>query len=621
MDIKIIGLTDQHEAYVGSKNRKFRINEFLIIEDIYQGDLIGEIVEAHTYNKFIPMVNNGDIMDANMLNSMEALGFDLEAGTIYLAKIRLVNEANFPIETGSNCRVPNFEEVKKYFISTTIEKGLNLGVIRNTDDIYKSADREFLGICKTLEDNKFIEQRELPYIFDLFGMHEYPHIGVFGGSGSGKSFGLRVILEELMKKNIPTITLDPHYEMDFSDKFNMDYGPDYSGYYSKFIIGKNIGIDFTELNTKDLKNLLNTSSRLTDAMENVVDNLHKNKDSLLTFENRLQRVMRGQELGSEEKINDKIINSQENDEKQYYKKVLEDFKKYNDKCPPSSITGVSWRFDKLKRMGIFEHKINEAEIALKSCKNIVIQGSIKIIQVFATYIINVLYEKRRNYKDAIINNKTEEYFPPFIVVTDEAHNFAPQTKDGMTDIPSKYILREIAQEGRKYGVFLILATQRPSLLDSTITAQLNTKLIFRTNRATDIQTIKEETDLSIEETNRLPYLKTGDVFLSESALGRTMYVRIRAAHTNTPHKENPFEELLYKKNQDIEIFYDIVEKYLPVSEDDLYNTCKEIQEDIGKIYSVSELKTILESLYDENLIEKEEGLFGTKYILKENIKN
>ena len=73
MDIKIIGLTDQHEAYVGSKNRKFRINEFLIIEDIYQGDLIGEIVEAHTYNKFIPMVNNGDIMDANMLNSMDLI--------------------------------------------------------------------------------------------------------------------------------------------------------------------------------------------------------------------------------------------------------------------------------------------------------------------------------------------------------------------------------------------------------------------------------------------------------------------------------------------------------------------------------------------------------------------
>src|SRR5699024_12673820 len=104
-------------------------------------------------------------------------------------------------------------------------------------------------------------------------------------------------------------------------------------------------------------------------------------------------------------------------------------------------------------------------------KKIIIKRRKKIIQVIENYIKNILYEKRRNYKDAIINNKTEEYFPPFIVVTDEAHNFAPQTKDGMTDIPSKYILREIAQEGRKYGVFLLLATKRQSLIDSTIKSQ------------------------------------------------------------------------------------------------------------------------------------------------------
>jgi len=39
------------------------------------------------------------------------------------------------------------------------------------------------------------------------------------------------------------------------------------------------------------------------------------------------------------------------------------------------------------------------------------------------------------------------------VVTDEAHNFAPKGYD----CPSKAILKEISQEGRKYGVFLILA--------------------------------------------------------------------------------------------------------------------------------------------------------------------
>ena len=126
-------------------------------------------------------------------------------------------------------------------------------------------------------------------------------------------------------------------------------------------------------------------------------------------------------------------------------------------------------------------------------------------------------------------------FPTFIVITDEAHNFAPKGVDS----PTKHILREIAQEGRKYGVFLVLATQRPTLLDDTITAQLNTKLIFRTVRASDIDTIREETDISTEEAKRLPYLQTGDVFISSSKLGRTSYVRIRYADTESPHKENP----------------------------------------------------------------------------------
>ncbi|NMR96123.1 ATP-binding protein, partial [Vibrio parahaemolyticus] len=117
-----------------------------------------------------------------------------------------------------------------------------------------------------------------------------------------------------------------------------------------------------------------------------------------------------------------------------------------------------------------------------------IQGSTRILQVYSTYLLNNIYHKRREFKDAQYKKAEAEYFPPFIVVTDEAHNFAPKGYES----PSKSILKEISQEGRKYGVFLALATQRPTLLDETITAQLNTKLIFRTVRASDIDTIKEE---------------------------------------------------------------------------------------------------------------------------------
>lgn len=199
MDIKIIGMTDQQEAYVGSNDRKFRINEFLIIEDP-MGDILGEVVEVHTYNRYITMPKEGEMLNQELIENLVALGFNLEEDTVYLGKIRLLEESNYPIETGSSCRVPLFDEVKKYFMTESLNKSLNIGLIRNTYDIFKTCPDEYKNLCETLEDGEFKEQRELPYLLNLYGMHQYPHIGIFGGSGSGKSYGLRVLIEELMQK-------------------------------------------------------------------------------------------------------------------------------------------------------------------------------------------------------------------------------------------------------------------------------------------------------------------------------------------------------------------------------------------------------------------------------------
>ena len=80
--------------------------------------------------------------------------------------------------------------------------------------------------------------------------------------------------------------------------------------------------------------------------------------------------------------------------------------------------------------------------------------------------------------------------------------------------------RDCARRKKIWG-FLFLATQRPTLLDETITAQFNTKFVFRTVRGTDIATLREETDLTQEEGKRLPYLRSGDTFVSSAIFGRT----------------------------------------------------------------------------------------------------
>ena len=255
--MKVLGITTQQEFYVGSKERNFRINEFLVVED-RQGDLIGEVVEAETFNRYIPLNVYGDFVDASVIESMKALGYDVDEETIYVAKLRLLEEALYPVETGSDVRIPRFSEIKNLMLRTRKEDGLCLGVIRNTDSLYDECEDEFKDLLYTFEERGLVKQRELPYIMDLKSMHHYPHIGVFGGSGSGKSFGLRVLLEELMQKEIPTIVLDPHYEMDFSDcpDYFKDEKRDFNGSFKCLQVGVHVGVKFEDLTAGDLKNLL-----------------------------------------------------------------------------------------------------------------------------------------------------------------------------------------------------------------------------------------------------------------------------------------------------------------------------------------------------------------------------
>ncbi|WP_132994881.1 ATP-binding protein [Sporanaerobacter acetigenes] len=610
--MKVVGITTQQEVYIGSKDRNFRINEFLIIMDEAQGDLMGEVVEANTYNRYIPLNINGDLVDSSVLESLRAIGYNIDEDTIYIAKVRLINEAQYPVETGSDVRVPKFYEVKDFMVKANKEEGLVLGLIRNTDQMEEDMDEELKNILYTFEDDKLKPQKGIPYILDLKSMHQYPHIGVFGGSGSGKSFGLRVVLEELMKLNIPTIVLDPHFEMDFSEM--QEYLPDdekedFSGKFKCLQVGYDVGVKFEDLSPQDLKNLLDASSTLTDAMNNVVDILYKRKDSYQSFHDRLKMLSEAQEEGSQEKIKRRIEEATTTAETEAWKKRKELYDSYDKTCPYSSVKGIFWRLRKLYNEGIFSNDIHEIEEGLKLGKLIVVQGSTRMLQVFSTYLLNNLYHKRRDFKDALYKHTTSDYFPPFFIVTDESHNFAPKGYE----CPSKAVLKEISQEGRKYGVFLILATQRPTLLEETITAQLNTKFIFRTVRSSDIQTIREETDIKEEEARRLPYLKSGDVFISSATMGRTIYVRIRASKTRSPHTLNPFDELKKYSKEEEEKFYRIIKDKLPINESQFLSILGEVEKEYGEAINMDQLKEKMEKLVESEKIEKVATPFGDMY--------
>lgn len=612
--MKVLGLTGTSEVYLASNERNFRINEFLLVEDEVK-NYIGEVVEANTFNRFMPFEKENDFVDQSVIDSLLALGYDVNNEVVYLAKLRLLEEAMYPIMAGSAVRVPEFDEIKSLIIKSSPKDGLVLGVIKNTDDLYKNADEELKNIVYTFENGERKNQKDLPYIFNVSEFSQYPHIGVFGGSGSGKSFALRVIIEELMKKRIPTIVLDPHYEMDFKLK-TYDEAADYSSLYQSFLLGKDVGVDFKDLNVGEFKNLLNAAGAMTDAMDTSVDEVFKRGESVDAFRLRLSEILEALDR-TEDALNMDMQTAELNGDAAEADRIrrLQGYQKtYGRKLNASSLKGISWRFRRLVQDNVFSNSSEALEAALRSGKLISLKGSTRLLEVYSSYILKKFYYKRRAYMDAkLLGTSDEDYFPPFIIITDEAHNFAPKAFESA----SKPILKEVAQEGRKYGVFLILATQRITLLDDTITAQLNTKFILRTVRESDISTIKEETDISSDDAKRLPYLTTGDAFISEASFGRTIFTRFRFADTKAIDKVNPFLELKGETEDKMMAVFEEIKGSLPISDFNLTREAARLEKTVGTM-STEEFKDILERLADEGYISKRTNPFGqNEYIEKE----
>lgn len=617
--MQVVGTTNEREIWAASGIRVFRLNELLIIEDNYLDYPVGEVIETYTVNPFIPAIDEKTpvLSDGAVIEALNSLGYEIAEEMIYFAKIRIISELFYPIKTGVSIREPQFTEVKDLLIKSLPDQGLTLGIIQGTESLTSSIPAELQDISPLYDTKKGIsKQNGVPFIFDYKSMNNYPHIGVFGGSGSGKSFGLRVIIEELMEKGVPLLVFDPHYEMSFKDIFAEDLPDNFKKDYNKsceiVTVGVDVGVKFDTLTSSDLCNLLGAVSPITEAMENAVSAIIAPKDHINLFFDRLNSLIELLESPSDDIYKQKFMERkdiEENKKNAYFNKLLA-LKKQVGQL--STLKSISWRLSRLVRQGIFlDQGIRKIEEGLKAKKTVIVRGNIWMLKVYAAYVLRSVYNKRRDYRDAVQKGlMIEEKFPPFLVITDEAHNFAPR---GDYNVPSRREIREIAQEGRKYGVFLILATQRPALLDDTVNAQLNTKVIFRTVRSTDLTVIKEETDIGSEDIKRLPYLPSGTGFISSPVIGRTMSVKIRVSKTRSPHQLNPFDELEDQMNENISLITNIISSLLPLNETNLTDVLVKLEAEAINI-SETELISYLEEMVDKKTLQKEGNkLVGTIY--------
>ena len=141
----------------------------------------------------------------------------------------------------------------------------------------------------------------------------------------------------------------------------------------------------------------------------------------------------------------------------------------------------------------------------------------RLAKVFTKILSRMLFNKASNLKP--------RGSMAFNIIIEEAHRYVQHDSD--VSLLGYNIFERIAKEGRKYGLFLGLITQRPSELSDTCVSQCMNFVILRTLHPTDLQYIREMVpNVSSELVLQLKNLKPGNCIAFGSAfhVPTSMYV-------------------------------------------------------------------------------------------------
>jgi hypothetical protein len=116
---------------------------------------------------------------------------------------------------------------------------------------------------------------------------------------------------------------------------------------------------------------------------------------------------------------------------------------------------------------------------------------------------------------------------PTLCVIDEAHNVCPATTDEpLTALSTEHAVR-IAGEGRKFGIHLLVSTQRPSKVHDNVLSQCDNLVLMRMNSAADIaRLIGLFSFAPASLIERSTVFRQGEALVAGGIVGHPTFVRV-----------------------------------------------------------------------------------------------
>jgi DNA helicase HerA-like ATPase len=172
----------------------------------------------------------------------------------------------------------------------------------------------------------------------------------------------------------------------------------------------------------------------------------------------------------------------------------------------------------------------------------------EVLSITVSLISRIIFEYGYYYKTIrsaageVHNNDA-----PILLVYEEAHKYVPRS-DLAKFRSSKTSIERIAKEGRKYGVTLLLSSQRPSEISETIFSQCSSFVAMRlTNPADQAYVARLLPDTLGKLCEKLPSLSAGEALLIGEALVMPSLVRVDRCNPAPSSNDIPYFELWKKE--------------------------------------------------------------------------
>ena len=224
----------------------------------------------------------------------------------------------------------------------------------------------------------------------------------------------------------------------------------------------------------------------------------------------------------------------------------------------------SWKSTNIEHINPLFHRIRSALDSLEKVVELSedISGQYKPINVIS--LVNANQEIKRLIpmllSKMIYDEHKEEMAGKAIVdktkhlIIDEAHNILNAQRSNIQDDWQDYrlsIFEEIIKEGRKFGFFLTLASQRPADISPTIMSQIHNYIIHRLVNDLDLQML-ENTMPTLDKYsfNIIPSLGKGEVIITGVAIQIPAFVKVPKEHHIRPKSDDIILTNIWELNND-----------------------------------------------------------------------